>query len=237
MMSDSQIHSLHRISELPLDKDGEIFRHYPGFKLGLTRGVDYYAQLMLPLVKEVIANHSDQSGWIMTAPPITAKTPAAANLLCQALFELCKQEPDFGFKDLSLIALQHESEATWADWKDPAKPQDYARLEFADRVAEHERLSRQLPRNNNLRGHPVLFINDIRVTGAQEQSARLYFEVVEAAAVDWLYVIVVEPELGKSEPTLEWQINFMPFNELLRMVSSEEIQFTGKCLQRLMSLK
>src|SRR5207237_1880515 len=38
------------------------------------------------------------------------------------------------------------------------------------------------------------------------------------------------------QPNIEWNINFAPFEDLLRMVSREQIQFTGKCVQRLMHL-
>ena len=53
-MSDFETTSLYRITQLPLDADAEIFRHYPAFKLGVTDSVRHYAQLLLPLVKEVI---------------------------------------------------------------------------------------------------------------------------------------------------------------------------------------
>jgi hypothetical protein len=81
-----------------------------------------------------------------------------------------------------------------------------------------------------------LFLNDIRVTGAQQYTMQQYFERAEVACVRWLYVIVVDPEIGRTKPEIEWQINFAPFDDLLRMVSREEIQFTGKCVQRLMRL-
>ena len=35
---------------------------------------------------------------------------------------------------------------------------------------------------------------------------------------------------------MEWQINLAPFEDLLRMVSREQIQFTGKCVLKLMQL-
>src|SRR5260370_1401401 len=139
-------------------------------------------------------------------------------------------------KELSLIDIQHDSESPAAiDWKDPIK-QDYAKLDFSDRVTERGRLSRRLVRNADFRGRPILFVNDIRVTGAQQHTMQQYFERAEAACVRWLYVIVVDPEIGRTKPKIEWQINFVPFEDLLRMVSREQIQFTGKCVQRLMHL-
>jgi hypothetical protein len=235
-MSDFQTLSLHRISELPFDADAEIFQRYPGFKLGVVPCVSYYAELMLPLIKEVITNSPEHDDWILTAPAITAQTPAGANLMSWKLFDLYQHlDPNCATK-LSLIDIEHESESTWADWKDPAKPQDYARLDFADRLTEHERISRRLAGNADFHGRAVLFVNDIRVTGAQQQAMQNYFERAEVACVRWLYVIVVDPEIGRAEPRIEWKINFAPFEELLRMVTREQIQFTGKCVQRLMGL-
>jgi len=230
-MSDFETTSLYRISELPLDAKAEIFRHYPAFKLGVTESVRHYARLMLPLVKEIIASDSKHTDWILTAPAMTAHTPAAANLLCWELFDLCAS------KELSLREIKHDSESnTSIDWKDPNKSLDYARLEFADRVTEHERLGQRLVHNSDFHGRPILFVNDVCVTGAQQRAMQQYFEHAEAACVRWLYVIVIDPEIGRTKPEIEWQINFAPFEDLLRMVSREEIQFTGKCVQRLMHL-
>jgi len=237
-MSDFETTCLYRISELPLDADAEIFRHYPVFKLGVTDSVRYYARLMLPQVKKIIATDSEHADWILTAPAITAQTPAAANLLCWELFDLYMRERDGpASKELSLIEIKHDSESsTSMDWKDPNKSHDYAKLDFADRVTEHERLGQRLVHNPDFRGRPILFVNDICVTGAQQRAMQRYFEQAEAACVRWLYVIVVDPEIGRTKPEIEWQINFTPFADLLRMVTREQIQFTGKCVQRLMHL-
>lgn len=220
-MSNSETTSLHRISELPLDPDAEIFHQYPAFKLGVTESVRHYARLLLPLVNELIAN---ESGWVLTAPPIVAQTPAGANLLCWELFDLYTRDS----KNLSLIDLHYNNDAKAS--------MDYAKKDFADRVAEREQLSRQLVSNTDFSGRPVLFVNDICVTGAQQQAMQQYFELVKAARVRWLYLIVVDPEVGRTNPEIEWEINFAPFEDLLRMVTLEDIQFTGKCVFRLMQL-
>ena len=228
-MSDSETTSLHRISQLPFDADAEIFRQYPAFKLGVTDSVRYYARLLFPLLKNLIASDSQHPDWILTGPPITAQTPAAANLLCRELFDLYMRDRDMrNSKELSLIDIQYENEATASI--------DYAKLDFADRLTERERLGRQMVRNADFYRRPILFVNDICVTGAQQQAMQQYFESVEAACVRWLYVLVVDPEIGRARPKIEWEINFAPFEDLLRMVSREQIQFTGKCVQRIMHL-
>lgn len=228
MMSDSETTSLYRISRLPLDKDAEIFRRYPAFKLGVTDSVRYYARLLLPLVKNLMASDSQHADWILTGPAVAAQTPAAANLLCRELLDLYRRELDGNSKELSLMEIQYENE--------PTASIDYANMDLADRLALRERLSMRLVRNANFRGRPVLFVNDICVTGAQQHAMQQYFDREEAACVRWLYLMIVDPEIGRAKPKIEWEINFAPFEELLRMVSGEQIQFTGKCVLKLMQL-
>ena len=278
-MNDSETMSLYSLSQLPLDRDAEIFRQYPGFKLGVTASVRYYAELLLPIVKKLLASDSAHNDWIFTAPPIVAQTPAGANLLCRELFDLyvrerlclkshrarsslclcasvvnkflsktnhrgteaqrnqlanrllgqsLRERARSDSKELSVIDLHYDNETTVS--------RDYAKLDFADRVTERERLSRRLVHNADFHGRPILFVNDICVTGAQQHAMQQYFESAGAACVRWLYLIVVDPEIGKMKPRIEWEINFAPFEDLLRMVSREQIQFTGKCVQRLMTL-
>lgn len=229
LMSELETTSLHRISQLPFDADAEIFRRYPSFKLGVTDSVQHYAGLLLPLVKRLIASDSDDTGWILTGPAIASRTPAAANLLCRELFDLYIRERDIrDSKDLSLVEIRYDNESTASI--------DYAKMDFPDRLTVRERLSRRLVRNSEFHGRQILFINDICVTGAQQQAMQQYFERDKAACVRWLYLIVVDPEIGRTSPQIEWQINFAPFEDLLRMVSCEQIQFTGKCVLRLMRL-
>jgi hypothetical protein len=220
---------LHRISELPFDPQSEIFRPYPGFKLGVTDSVRYYARLLLPLVRELIANDSDHTGWILTGPAIAAQTMAAANLLCRELSDLYLRERDArNYQDLSLIDIQYDNEKTASI--------DYANLDLADRLILRERLSQRLVRNADFHARPILFVNDVCVTGAQQHAMQQYFESVGAAKVQWLYIFVIDPEIGRTNPKIEWQINFAPFEDLLRMVSREQIKFTGKCVTKLMNL-
>ena len=229
IMSDSETTSLHRISELPLDLEAEILRQYPAFKIGVTNTVRYYAQLLLPLVKGVIASEPEYNGWILTGPAIASETPAAANLLCRELFDLYTRAREANnSKEISLIDIHYDNEATASI--------DYAKLDLADRLTLRERLSERLVRNAGFQGRPILFINDVCVTGAQQDAMQQYFERDGAACVKWLYLIVIDPEIGKLNPRIEWEINFAPFEDLLRMVSREQIQFTGKCLTKLMNL-
>ena len=228
-MTDFETTSLYRINQLPLDADAEIFRQYPAFKLGVTASVRHYARLLLPLVKRLIAKNSEYTDWILTGPAIAAQTLAGANLLSRELFDLHRQDEDeLTTKALALIDIEYNNEKTASI--------DYAKLDFADRVTERERLNSRLVSNSNFRGRPILFINDICVTGAQQYAMQQYFERAGAAGVTWLYLVVVDPEVGRMNPKIEWEINFAPFEDLLRMMSREQIQFTGKCMTRVMNL-
>src|SRR5687768_4984636 len=100
--------ALHHITQLPLNADAEIFRHYAAFKLGVTAAVRHYAQLLLPLVKRLIAE-SEHTGWIITGPGIATHTPAGANLLCWELFDLYTRERNS--KELSSIDIYYDTEA------------------------------------------------------------------------------------------------------------------------------
>ena len=77
--------------------------------------------------------------------------------------------------ELSLMDIQYDNEATASI--------DYAKLDFADRLTERQRLSGRLVRNANFHGRPILFVNDICVTGAQQQALQQYFDRDEAACV------------------------------------------------------
>src|SRR5215467_11426837 len=106
-MDATHITCLHRISATPIDPSDAIFREYPAFKMGVTRSVRHFAELLLPLVKRLIATVPSRSDWVFTAPAIQAQTPAAANLLCWELFRLCRKEPGLSHCQLNLIDLQH----------------------------------------------------------------------------------------------------------------------------------
>src|SRR2546423_4195167 len=229
MTSTFETTCLHRISELPFDPQSELFRHYPGFKIGVVDSVRYYARLLLPLVRELIADDSEHSGWILTGPAIAAQTQAAANLLCRELFDLYLRDRDpHNSQELSLIDIQYDNEKTASI--------DYAKFDLADRLILRERLSQRLVRQPDFQGRPILFVNDVCVTGAQQHAMQEYFDRDGAACVRWLYLIVIDPKIGRANPKIEWEINFAPFEDLLRMVSREQIEFTGKCLTKLMNL-
>ena len=87
------------------------------------------------------------------------------------------------------------------------------------------------------RDRAVLFINDINVTGTQQSFMQKAFEAVEPASVDWLYIIQVDPGLGRSNPELEYALNHLrleTFEGLAEVVARAEIDLTCRCIRRLL---
>src|SRR4051795_3010398 len=108
-MSNLENTSLMRITRCPLDVDAEAIRAYPAFKLGAEAVVRHYAERLLPLAKRLIAGASGPRDWIMTAPAIVCRTPAAANLLCRELFEICMQDREItNGKEITFIEIPQE---------------------------------------------------------------------------------------------------------------------------------
>ena len=84
----------------------------------------------------------------------------------------------------------------------------------------------------------MIFVNDINVTGAQQRIMRRYFETVGAAQIHWLYIIDVENPLGREVPQIEYALNnlqYASFDEFANFVATADIDFTSKCIARVLS--
>ena len=107
-------------------------------------------------------------------------------------------------------------------WKEGVRSFDYATLGVEDRVRERQRLSASLVIEPRLRDGAVLFVNDIRVTGAHQGAMERYFERARAKAVHWLYVVDVVQAVGRSEPRLEARLNHTSLDNLMQLLACEE---------------
>lgn len=229
-MRDPKVVSLHQIRQLPLDKSKPVYAEYAAFKLGVKRSARHFARQLAPLTRQLVTDNAQYTEWVLTAPALTG-APAGANLLCWNLNEMLREEMPGG-TTLQQIDIHDEREAeAVVDPQVLRRHYDYAKLSFEKRVKERER-SKHAP-DSRFAGRAVLFVNDILVTGAHQCTMKRYFESVGAAAVWWLYLIDVDPEIGKAEPELEWEINYSSFEVFAQLVSQEEIDYTGKCLQKL----
>jgi hypothetical protein len=83
----------------------------------------------------------------------------------------------------------------------------------------------------------VLFINDINVTGTQQLYVQRTMESVHPASIHWLYVIQVEPALGRSNPEIEYELNHLKhetFEDFGEIVARTNIDYTSRCVERLL---
>ena len=201
-MVDTSVTSLYTIADVSIDPGEPLLREYAAFKLGVKRSVLYFARRLLPLARQLIERDEHQTSWLLTSPAMIA-APAAANLLCRELYPLLKRELPAALR-LSVVEIGTETDfATRFHWKEGVRSFDYATLDVEDRVRERQRLSASLVIEPRLRDGTVLFVNDIRVTGAHQRAMERYFEHARAMAVHWVYVIDVVQAVGRSEPRLE----------------------------------
>lgn len=228
------VSSLHRITRLPLDLTHPIFRRYPSAKLGVRESTRHYATLLAPLAAQILASAPHGAPWVLTAPALIY-IPAAANYICRHLLQCLKPVLPRGF-DLTLVEIEATRPAPVAGM--PRRRNDYSRLDAQQRTLARRDESRKLVPQQRFRGRRVLFINDINVTGAQQHCMSRYFDGVGAAEVHWLYLLDVDPAIGRSDPAIENVINsarHASFEEFAALVRGEDMDYTGKCLARLFS--
>jgi hypothetical protein len=229
--------ALHTISALPLDPGVAVFQHYPAMKLGVRESVGHYARLLLPLARDVIASRPADVEWVVTAPPFFG-VPAGANLIARDIHRrLCDELPH---RSLRAAELRRPvpTGAALAD----ALAGDYSRKGVEARIENRRRLfDVDWPAQFDstvFRGRAVLFVNDINVTGTQQSFMQQVFDVIGAATVDWLYIIQVDPPLGRSNSELEDALNqqrLATFEALSDVVANADIDFTCRCVRRLLA--
>lgn len=237
-VTNAAVTSLYTVTERSIDPHAETLGEYAAFKLGVTSSVLHYAKQLLPRMRRLLAE-GDPTGspkpWVLTSPAITA-APAAANLLCWQLHTLLQQELADPPK-LSLVDMRNAADpAQGMPWKSGARSFDYATLAFEDRVAERQRMTTDLAIDPRFRDRSVIFVNDILVTGAHQAAMERYFERACARAVRWVYVIAVDPSVGRVEPRIEARFNHTSLERFIELLSCTEIEPTSKCIQRLLLL-
>jgi hypothetical protein len=232
------VSALHTIDGLPLDPDFPLFQHYPAMKLGVRESVREYARLLLPLARDVITRRPESADWVVTAPPFFA-VPAGANLVAREIHRhltvelpshISLRATDLHHPVPTGAALQHMLASEYSS-KDVE-----ARIEERRRLHDGERAPTLDPAV--FQGRAVLFVNDINVTGTQQSFMQQGFEAVGPASVDWLYIIQVDPRLGRSNPELEYALNHLrleTFEAFAAVVAGADIDFTCRCIRRLLA--
>lgn len=229
------VFSLHVIDELPLDPDFPLFRHYPAMKLGVRESVREFGRLLLPLAREVMARRPESADWVVTAPASFA-VPAGANLVAWEIYQhLTVELPSH----VSLRGTDLRLTAPTGAAVEEVRTGNYASKGVDARIEERRRLfDDRTPALDPavFRGRAVLFVNDIHVTGTQQSFMQRSFEAVGPASVDWLYILQVDPRLGRSNPELEHELNHLrleTFEAFAELVAQADIDFTCRCIHRL----
>ena len=218
--------ALHTIDRLPLDPGFPLFRHYAAMKVGVRESVRYYASLLAAAAERIMAE-SGSAGWVVTAPPLYV-LPAGANLMA---WELCRM--------LALRSVDLRYTLPYAD----AGPTDYSATSVESRVANrrelHEGEGRPRPDPQDFHGREVLCVNDINVTGTQQRFLEQTLAPLQPAGIHWLYVVQVEPELGRSHPEVENALNTLHLattEEFADVLARADIDYTSRCMARLFRL-
>ncbi len=207
-------------------------------KLGVRESVRFYADLLIPVAGRIIASQPEISEWVITAPPLYA-IPAGANLLAQQMFPaLCERispRQSLRFVELRYALPMAPSNAHLLG-------EDYSSSDIAARVSNRQRLHEgegaPRPYAADFEGRAVLFINDINVTGTQQLYVQKTLDSVHPASIHWIYIFQVDPDLGRSNPGIEYALNFLnlaTFEEFAEIMANADIDYTSRCVSRLFS--
>jgi hypothetical protein len=229
---DETVTSLYRLTRWPVDCRHDLLAPYPAFKLGERESMLHYARRLAPVVEALIAAHPQATAWALTAPPYHA-IPAAANLLCREIFDLLKGSLGPPVR-LALIEIEEDAQQL----ENHRAHADYSRLSSTERIESRERSASAIVPHQSLSGQTVIFINDINVTGAQQRIMRRYFEAVGVVLIHWVYIINVADGLGTEIPQIEYDLNtseYKAFDEFAAIISTRQIDFTSKCIARILS--
>jgi len=226
---------LHRVTELPVDLDDPLFAHYSTMKLGVAASADHYARLLVPLVERAIATDPGCRDWALTAPGTDA-LPAGANLLCEAVDAQLRDRLPPGVAVRRIDIRQHPADPRH---RELARADRYSRLAWTERRRSRAYWHSLLIDEPAFGGRPVIFVNDINVTGAQRDGMRQWFARLGAASIAWIYIVDVDEDVGRAAPELENAINEstpLSVEQLAELLGGDGIRLTSKGLGRLLSL-
>jgi PRTase ComF-like len=218
-----EILALHTIDALPLDAGFPLFERYPAMKLGVRDAVRFYARALAPLARTVVAG----DGWVITAPPLYA-VPSGANLVAW---------------ELSRILGARMVDVRYTAPHAQLVRDEYSNTGVAERTANrrslHESEFAPKPSAEDFGGRAVLVVNDIHVTGVQQEFLRRTLETARPSRIRWLYIVRVAPSLAATNPEIEFQlnhINMATFEELVDVAARAEVDYTSRCIARILAL-
>jgi hypothetical protein len=178
--------SLKQLNRLPVDFTDPLLIQYPAMKLGVLSSVEFYIDALADRVGEIIKASADINKWVLTGPPLI-KAPAAANLLCWLLYRHLQLRLS-GRVKLSMVDLHFLGDSEQVmDQQDFKLRYEYSNNSLEQRIKERSRLRDDIHlHEHDFLGNGVIVINDIRVTGTQQEHMNSSFERVKPAALKWL---------------------------------------------------
>ncbi|WP_266171447.1 hypothetical protein [Dyella subtropica] len=229
--------ALASVAEPPRDYDSDLFRRYPGMKLGRMSDVDFFAELLSNLTAEVLAEGETADAWVLTAPAYY-QLPSAANLLAERMHAMLRHR---GIA-LPLVELRLSPEQLAVHSLEEFRLScDYSRQPLAQRVTERQRLQDTAPPDpgwQRFAKRNVIVVNDIHVTGTQQRFMQSSLAAAGANECHWLYIFHVEGELARTCPEIEHRINTSNLADLdsyAALLSDPATRHTARCLSRLFS--
>ena len=226
-------YALARIQDAALPLTQPLYAHYPAMKLGGLAQVDYYAERLLPEVARIIA--TAEAGCVLTAPPVY-RLPAAANLLARRIHALLGTKGE----DIALEEMRLRPEGSRpADEQAFNNYLNYSKNDPTQRKAERDAVLARIDADAlgpAIAGKHAIVINDINVTGTQQRSLHPFLLNLGARACDWIYIFAVAPELARTHPGIEFDLNTSRLADTeayIAFLNDADAHFTARCVSRL----
>lgn len=233
----TSLRSLRIIETLPIDFSDDFFAHYPRLKLGVTESVDYYGAQLSRLAEEVITQSPGSTDWVITGPAYHV-LPGGPNLLCSYLYEDLKNKLP-GSVTLSLRHLREKTDnLEIKDAESLNKYHNYSTFTQQERSQLYEQAPEPSIDLRDFRGRSILFVNDIKVTGAHQRYMERVFAKVDSPQICWLYVLEIDRQIAETEPEIEYAINhsgIASFEEFADLLATHNLEYTSRCITRLLS--
>lgn len=231
----AKIYCLEEINRLPLALDSPRFRHYPAMKLGCLNAIDFFSAQLCALATDIMSHESNHGTWVLTAPA-HYHLPAAANLLARKVHHLFQErkilteliEPRLAREQIE-IRTQDELNNYY----------NYSKNDRQQRVIERQRVQQTTNTDTlsrQLHGKPLLIINDIYVTGTQQQFMQRRFNELGSGPCYWLYIFYIDTLLVQDHPDIEFQINnsrLQDLDEFVALLAHPNTRHTARCIGRL----
>lgn len=207
-----------------------LLAQYGAMKVGDLDVIGHYGSVLAERAAAWFAEQRhDVNGVVVTAPPMFA-LPAAANLLADAM----ARDPVLsdGVQRATTVKLRRAPFGTLL-----LEPHYGSRSETSRR-AYLERSASEWHSDDGLRGAVVVFVNDVRVTGAQERRTAQHLRAQGVRMVRWQYLCAMDPAPIGERSMVETHLNRkgMEDDDLVRRLGRPAMATTTSLVWRLLAL-